>query len=105
MRDTIEARADVSFQDPARALRFAQQEVTLCQSIRAASFQPKAVGMAVGQCFRDGVQSQQAEGLHGPIAQRGNPQWTFRAVALENVHSAERLRLIAVPAQSAESRR
>jgi hypothetical protein len=29
--------------------------------------------MAVGQSFRDGIEAEQVEGLHGSIGHRGNP--------------------------------
>src|SRR5271154_4135305 len=79
--------------------------MSLCQRISTAAFPPKAIGMAVGLRFRDGVETQQVECLHGPIGHRGNPETTPLAVALGNVHPAERLRLITVPTQGAESGR
>jgi hypothetical protein len=42
--------------------------VTLIQGVRAAAFRPKAIGMAVGQGFRNGIESKQVESLHGAIS-------------------------------------
>jgi len=76
----------------------AEQEMTLLDGIRTAAFQPKTIGMAVGQRFRDGIESEQVPSLHGPIGHRRNAQRSPFAVALGKVDSAEWLRPIAVPA-------
>ncbi len=68
----IEARRDVAFQDPFRAVRFAEQEMTLLDGIRTAAFPAEAVGMAVGLRFRDRVEAQKVQGLLGPIDQGGH---------------------------------
>ena len=78
---------------------------TCCQGIGTAAFPPKAIGMAVGLRFRDGIETEQVECLHGSIGHRGNPETAPFAVAFGNVHPAERLRLVTVPTQSAESGR
>ena len=61
--------------------------------------------MAVGAGFRDGIEAEQVERLHGPGGHRGDPEAATPAVALGDVHPAERLRPIAVPTQGAESGR
>jgi hypothetical protein len=83
----------------------AQNDVTLLKGVGTATFESKAVGVAIGQCFRDRIQTEQVQCLHGPIPHRGDPEWTALAVAFGNVHPAERLRLITVPSQRAESLR
>src|SRR5262249_24236097 len=83
----------------------AQHDVSLCQRIRTAAFPSKAIGMAVGAGFRDGIEPEQVKSLHGPISHGGNPEATPLAVALGDVHPAERLRSITVPTQGAESAR
>ena len=85
--------------------RWLNKRMGLCQGIGTAAFPPKAIGMAVGLGFRDGIEAEQVECLHGPIGHRGNPEAASLAVALGNVHPAERLRLITVPTQGAESGR
>ena len=55
----------------------AQQEMSLCQRIGTAAFPPKAIGMAVGSGFRDGIETQQVECLHGPIGHRGDTHSTL----------------------------
>jgi hypothetical protein len=97
MADPVKASFDVPFEDPFGAVTIAQEEMTLLQGIGTAAFQSKAIGMAVGQGFRDGVESEQVECLHGPVAHRGDPEAAI-AVALGDVHPAERLRSVTVPA-------
>src|SRR5208337_2491571 len=106
--DAIKASFDVPFENPGRAPFLAvapQSEKTVLQGIRTATFQPKTIGMVVGQGFRDGIQTQQVERLQSAIAHRRNPQGTLLAIAFGNVHPAERLRLVTVPTQGAESSR
>ena len=105
MADAIKASFDVPFENPFRIMPMAQQEMSLCQGISTAAFPPKAIGMAVGLRFRNRIESQQVECLHGPVGHRGNPETALFAVTLGNVHPAERLRLITVPSQSGESSR
>ena len=47
--------------------------MTFIQGIRTAPLQPKAIGVAVGQGFRDGIETQQVQCLHGSIRQGGYP--------------------------------
>ena len=72
----------------------------LFQGIGTTAFLPKAIGMAVGLRFRNGIETQQVECLHGPIGHRGNPGTPQFSIALGNVHPAERLRLVTVPTQA-----
>ena len=51
----------------------AQHRMGLCQGVRTAALPPKAVGMAVGQGFRDGIQTEQVQCLRGAIGHRGYP--------------------------------
>ena len=51
----------------------AKDLVTFIQGIRTATFQPKAIGMAVGQRFRDGIEAKQVQRLHGSISHRWYP--------------------------------
>ena len=79
--------------------------MNLFEGISTAAFPPKAIGMAVGLRFRDGIETQQVECLHGPVGHRGNPETAQLSIAFGNVHPAERLRLVTVPTQSAEGGR
>ncbi len=81
----------------------AQQGMDLMEGIGTAAFPPKAIRMAVGLRFSDGIETEQVECLHGSIGHRGNPETAPLAVALGNVHPAERLRSVTVPTQGAES--
>src|SRR3954454_17476976 len=101
----IKASFDVPFENPFWTMPVAQQEMSLSQCIGTAEFASKAVGMAVGVRFRAGIESEQVKCLHGAIGHGGNPETTHFAVALGNVHPAERLRLITVPTQGAEGGR
>src|SRR3954451_6211883 len=79
--------------------------MSLSERIGTAAFPPKAIGMAIGLGFRDGIEAEQVECLHGPVGHRGNPEAASLAVALGDVHPAERPRSVTVPAQGAESGR
>ena len=105
MADLIKASFDVPFENPLWTVPMTQQDMGLSQGIGTATFPPKAIGMAVGLRFRDGIEAEQVEGLHGSIGHRGNPEAAPFAVALGDVHPAERLRSITVPTQGAESGR
>jgi hypothetical protein len=61
MADSIKASFDVPFENPLWTMPMAQQEMSLCQRIGTAAFPPKAIGMAVGLRFRDGVDWRQLE--------------------------------------------
>jgi site-specific DNA recombinase len=73
MADSIKACFDIPLQDPTRTGWTPEDLVAFIQGIGAAAFQPKAVGMAVGQGLRDGIEAEQVQGLHGSIGQGGNP--------------------------------
>jgi hypothetical protein len=74
----------------------------LCEGIGTAALQAKAIRVTIGLGFRDGIEAQQVEGLHGSIGHGRNSKTAAFAVAFGNVHPAERLRSITVPSQSAE---
>jgi len=76
--DTIVAGFDVAFENPVGTARVAtvvtsEDFVTLVHGIRTAALQPKAIGMTVGQRFRDGIETKQVESLHGAIGYCGYP--------------------------------
>src|SRR5437764_13117369 len=102
MADLIKASFDIPFENPLRTVPITQQNMGLCEGIGTAALQAKAIRMAVGLGFRDGIEAQQVEGLHGSIGHGRNSQTAAFAVAFGNVHPAERLRSITVPTQGAE---
>ena len=59
-------------QNPLRTVPMAQHRMGLCQGVRTAALPPKAIGMAVGQGFRDGIEAQQVQCLHGSIGHGGD---------------------------------
>jgi hypothetical protein len=72
MADLIKAGFDIPLQDPARTGRTPEDLVAFIQGIGTAAFQSKAVGMAVGQGLRDGIEAEQIEGLHRSIGHGGD---------------------------------
>ena len=72
MADLIKAGFDITFENPFGTVPMAQHDVSLSQGIGTAAFSPKAIGMAVGMGFRDGIEAEQVEGLHGSIGHRGD---------------------------------
>src|SRR5262249_15460362 len=105
MANFIKASFDITLENPLGAVPMTQQDVSLCQGISTAPLPPKAIGMAVGVRFRNGVETEQVESLHGSIRHGGNPETSPFSVALGDVDPAERLRSITVPAQGGESGR
>src|SRR5437762_12852943 len=99
MADLIKASFDIPFENPLGTVPMAQHRMGLCQGVSTAALPPKAIGMAVGQGFRDGIETEQVQCLHGPVAHRGNSETASLAVTFGNVHPAERLRSITVPTQ------
>jgi hypothetical protein len=77
MADSIKASFDVPFKNPFWTVLMAEQTMSLCQGISTATFPPKAIGMAVSMRFRDGIEAQQVECLHGPIDHRRNARSTL----------------------------
>ena len=49
-----------------------QQVMGLSHRIGTAALPPKAIGVAVGLGFRDGIEAEQVQGLHGSIGQDGD---------------------------------
>src|SRR6516165_12150239 len=105
MADLIKARFYVPLENPFRTVPMTKHKMSLCQSIGTAAFPPKAIGVAVGARLRDGIKTEQVECLRGSVGHRGNPEAASFAVALGDIHPAERLRLITVPTQGIESGR
>src|SRR5260370_28023842 len=79
--------------------------MTVIQSGGTAAATAKAVGVGSGSRFRDRVQTEQVEGLHGAIGQGRDTQRTQLGwvAAFRNVHPSQRLWLITVAAEFAES--
>src|SRR5262245_17128880 len=105
MADSIKASFDVPFENPSGTLPIAQDRVRLFESIGTAAFQSKAIGMAVGLRFRNRIETEQVQCLHGSIRHGGNPETSQPSVAFRYVNPAERLRSVTVPTQGAESGR
>src|SRR6516225_9268704 len=105
MADPIKASFDIAFENPFGIVPMAQQVMGLSHRISTAAFPPKAIGVAVGVRFRDGIEAEQVESLHGSIGPGGNPEAASLAVAFGDGHPAERLRLVTVPTQGAKSGR
>src|SRR5215471_432167 len=105
MADFIKASFDITFKNPFGTVPMTQQGMGLSHRISTAAFPPKAIGVAVGLRFRDGIEAEQVESLHGSIGHGGNPEAAPLAVALGDVHPAERLRSVTVPTQGAKSGR
>jgi len=59
MADAIKASFDVPFQNPFWTAPIAQDNMRLFQGVGATTFQPKAIGMAVGSGFRNGIETKQ----------------------------------------------
>jgi hypothetical protein len=59
MADSIKAGFDVPFENPLWTVPMAAQVMSLSQGVGTAAFPSKAIGVAVGLSFRDGVESQQ----------------------------------------------
>ena len=72
MADFIKASFDVTLEDPLGTVLTSQQDMGLCHGIGAGAFSPKAIGMAVGLRFRDGIEAEQVKGLHGSVGHGGN---------------------------------
>src|SRR5947209_1231810 len=105
MADFIKASFDVALKNPYGTAPMVQHDMSLLHRISTATLPPKAIGVAVGVRFRDGIETEQVESLHRSIRHGGNPEAASLAVALGNGHPAERLRSITVPTQGAESGR
>src|SRR5262245_63697818 len=72
MADPVEARFDVSFEDPFGTASVAQYRVALPDGVSRRSFFPESVGVGIGGCFRDGIEGEQVECLHRPVFHRGD---------------------------------
>ncbi len=72
MADFIKASFDITFESPFGIAPMTQQVMGLSRRISTAAFPPKAIGVAAGLRFRDGIEAEQVEGLHGSISHDGN---------------------------------
>ena len=73
-----------------------EQNETLLHGVGTTAFSPKSVGVEIRRDFSDGVQSQQVERLHRSVFHGRDTQRAFLAVAFGDVHTPERLGLVAV---------
>src|SRR2546421_9410247 len=105
MADPIKASFDIAFENPFGTVVFAQDLMTVIQGIGTAPPTAKTVGVGIGSGFLNRIETEQVQRLHGPIGQGRNSQGTkFGGVAaFRNVHAPQRLWLIAVAAEFAES--
>jgi hypothetical protein len=70
--DAIKAGFDIPFQNPLGTVRVTQQDVNLFEGIGTTAFQSKAIGVAVGLGFRDRIETEQVQCLHGSVRQGGD---------------------------------
>src|ERR1700722_14559007 len=77
MADPIKASFDITFENPFGIAPMTQQVVGLSHRIRTAAFPPKAIGVAVGVSFRDGIEAEQVESLHGSLGHGGDAHSTL----------------------------
>jgi len=69
MANIVEAAFDVAFEHPARVF-VAERSETLFNRVCTTSPQPEAVGILIRSGFRDRIERQQLQGLHGSIPHR-----------------------------------
>jgi hypothetical protein len=70
--DLIKASFDIPFENPFWTVAMAQHGMSLVHRIRTAAFPPKAIGMTISQTLRDGIETEQVQCLHRPVAYRGD---------------------------------
>ena len=89
-RCRIEAGFDIPFQYPLRSGAVREHRRALLHCVRTTPFLPKPVRVWVGQCFGNGVQSVQIQGLHGYFLHCQDTQRTFLPVGFRDVHASQR---------------
>ena len=77
MADFIKASFDITFENPFGTVPMTQQVMGLSHRISTAAFPPKAIGVAVGLRFRDGIETEQVKGLYGSIGHGGEAHGTL----------------------------
>jgi site-specific DNA recombinase len=75
--DPVEARLDISLEDPAGTAPVAQDDVALIDGVGRRSFLPEPVRVRVGRRLRDGIECLQVERLHRAIFHRGDAHSTL----------------------------
>src|SRR5712691_883597 len=88
--DFVKAGFDVPFQYPLRSRAIREHRRALLHCVRTTPFLPKPIRVWVGQCFGNGVQSVQIQGLHGSILHCRDTQRTFLPVGFRDVHASQR---------------
>ena len=94
MADVVKAALDVAFEHPAGILMTERFE-TLFNSICAPSSPPEAEGNSIRKGFRNRIECQQIQRLHGSIPHRRNPQGSKFSIGLRNVNSPQRHGMVA----------
>src|SRR5262249_27250343 len=72
MADFIKASFDVTLKNPFGTAPMVQHDMSLLHRIRRATLPPKAIGVAVGVRFRDGIETEQVESLQSSIRHGGD---------------------------------
>jgi len=75
------------------------------KGIRRTPLRAKAVGIVVGDCFRDGIDRQQVERLHRAIFHRRDAQWARLAIRFRDIRAPQRAGLVASLSQPTYGRR
>src|SRR6266853_284607 len=80
MRDSLEARSDISFENPLRPVFLTEGYEAGFHRIRCRAATPKSVSVRISRGFRDGIKGQQVQGLHSPISHGRDREGTPPAV-------------------------
>src|SRR6266536_700932 len=94
MRDSVEARSDISFENPLRPVLLTEGNEAGFNRIRRTATSPESVGVRISRRFRDRVKGQQVEGLHSSISHGRNREGPLSTVALRDIHAPQWLRMI-----------
>jgi hypothetical protein len=76
MRDSVEARSDISFENPLRPIISTEGNEAGFNRICRAAAPPKSIGVRISRRFGDRVKDQQVEGLHSPVLHGRNREGT-----------------------------
>ena len=88
MADFVKAGFNVAFQYPFCASAFGQYDTTLFHGICTASFLAESIRVGVRLGFRNGVQCQQVQRLHGSISHCGDTERSHFPIRFRDIHSS-----------------
>ena len=90
MVDGVETSLYVCIQDPFRRAALVEKILDLRDGVLRRTANPEPIGVPVSRRFGHGLQSEQVQGLHGPVRKGRDAQRASRSIALGDTDPSQR---------------